>query len=127
MPAIDNIVVADATPTNHTLAPITASMAASEWMEDAAVTYDGNARLKMSMSPPTSQRPTTRNKLDFYVPLEREVDGVTVVTDVIIFNLNHVVAKTVSNEEAAKAYALFKNLVANSTVESYLSARKPAY
>jgi hypothetical protein len=102
-------------------------MTASEWMEDAAATYDGNARVKMAMSPPTSQRPTTRNKLDLYVPLEREVDGVTVVTDVIIFNLNHVIAKTVTNAEAAKAYAMFKNLVAHSTVESYLSARKPAY
>jgi hypothetical protein len=127
MPAIANIVVADATPTDHTLVPITASMALSEWMEDAADTYEGNARVRASMSPPTSQRPTTRNKVDLFVPLEREVDGVTVVTDVIIFNLSHVIAKTCTSDEAAKAYAMFKNLVAHSTVESYLSARKPAY
>lgn len=127
MPAITNIVVADATPTNHTLIPMSASMANSQWMEKSAATFEGNTRVVAKMNPPTSQRPTTRNIITLNVPLERDVDGVTVVGDVIIFEVNQVIAKTVSDAEALRAYAIFKNLIAHATIQSYLAAREPVY
>jgi hypothetical protein len=127
MPAIANIVVADATPTDHTLVPLSAFMANSQWSERSAAIFEGNARVMLGMSPPTSQRPTTRNVLKLYVPVEQEVDGVTVVTDTILFTLDHVLSKTVSDADALKAYTMFKNLVAHATVQSYMASREPAY
>jgi hypothetical protein len=127
MPAIANIVVADATPTNHTLVPLAASMQSSMWAETTATNYEGNVRLNLGMSPPSSQRPTTRNTLSFHVPMERTVDGVIVVEDVVLFTVSQVVAKTCSAAEALKAYTLFKNLVAHTTVQSYFAGREPVY
>lgn len=127
MPAIANIVVADATPENHTLIPQTASMANSTWIEASAATYEGNARVTAAMSPPVAQRPTTRSSFKCSFPIEREVDGITAVGDVIIFNVEQVIAKTVSQAEADQVYAMFKNLMASSIVESYFADRLPAY
>lgn len=127
MPAIANIVVADATPANHTLIPLSASMASSQWMEKSAATYEGNTRLTLGMSPPTAQRPTTRNSVKFYVPIERTVDDAVVVADTIIFTLDQVVAKTVSDAEALKAFTMFKNLIGHTIVQSYLAGREPVY
>jgi hypothetical protein len=104
-----------------------ASVAKSQWMEKSGTIYEGNARLDLAMSLPSASRPTTRNTAVFYIPLERVVDGVTVVEDTIIFNVSQVIARTVTDAEALKAYTMFKNLMAHATVQSYLAGREPVY
>lgn len=123
MPNIANIVVADATPVNHTFLPQRAAMELSTWVTKEAVTHDGNPRLAIVMSPPASNRKTTRNKLTLTIPFEREVDGVTRVADTIIYTIDVVIPANCSDAEADKAYTMFKNLVAHATVESYCVAR----
>lgn len=127
MPAIDNIVVADATPTNHTFAPQQASIALSTWMEDSAATYEGNARVAMTMSPPSKARATTREKITLALPFEREVNGLVTVPDVMLFNLDVVVPSALSAAEALKGYTMFKNLMANATVQALIADRQPCW
>lgn len=127
MPAIANIIVADATPTNHTLVPQQAAMALSTWMAKEAATYEGNPRLAVTMSPPSKARPTTRVKLTFTVPFERTVDGVVVVPDAYIFIGEAVISSALSDAEALKAFTMSKNLMAHATVQSYLASREPVY
>lgn len=127
MPAIGVITVADATPTNHSFNPQTASLALSSWAEATATTYEGNGRVAVSMSNPTSTRKTSRVKLTFSLPIERLVDGVTMVTDTIIYSVEAVVPSNCSAAEALKGYTLFKNLVAHTVVQSYCADRVPVY
>lgn len=127
MPSTANIVIADATPANHTLTPQQAGMALSTWKADEAATYAGNPRLAVSMSPPSKARPTTREKLTFTVPFERTVEGIITVPDSIIYTVDVVVPSACSNAEALKAYAMFKNLMANTLVQSYFAGREPVF
>lgn len=127
MPAIANIVVADATPANHTFVPQQAAMALSTWMETAAATYEGNARIAVTMSPPSKARATTRERLTLAVPFERTVESVVTVPDTIIFTLDAVIPSACSAAEALKAYTMLKNLVAHSVVQAYIASREPVY
>jgi hypothetical protein len=123
MPAINNIVIADAAPANHTLAPQQAAMALSLWQAAEAATYGGNTRLAVTMSPPSKTRATTRIKGTLTVPHERTVEGVVSVPDTSIYTFEAVIPSAVSAAEAADGYALFKNLVAHATVQAYVADR----
>lgn len=127
MPATTNIVIADAVPTNHTLKPLSASLSLSTWAETSAATYEGNARLAIAMSNPTSTRKTTREKLTFTMPVERTVDSVVKVTDTITYILEAIIPAACSETEAIKAQTLFKNLLSNALVIAYLANREPVY
>lgn len=127
MPAITNIVVADATPTNHTYKPQSASLGLSTWAETSAATYAGNGRIAVAMSLPTATRRTTREKLTHTFPIERTTDGVVSVTDTITYILEAIIPATVSEAEATAAYTQFKNLMSNGQIMAYLAQREPVY
>lgn len=125
MPETANIVVADATPADHTLYPRQAGLGLSTWSSKEAATYDGELRLSVTMSLPSKNRATTRMRQTFTVPVEREVDGVVQVDDTITYITDVVIPKTCSDAEAAKAAALFRNLQDNSLIQSYFASREP--
>lgn len=127
MPAIANIVIADNVPANHTFKPLSASLPLSTWAETTATTYNGNSRLAVSMSNPSSSRKTTRIKAVLSLPIERTVDGIVVVDDTILYTVEAVIPATCSAVEALKAYALFKNLSASTVMQSFFADREPVY
>lgn len=127
MPATSNIVIADAVPTNHTLKPLSASLGLSTWAETSATTYEGNARLAIAMSNPTSTRKTTRLKMTFTMPVERTVDSVVRVADTITYILEAIIPATCSETEAIKAQTMWKNLQSNALVIAYQAQREPVY
>lgn len=127
MPAIANIVVADATPTNHTFKPQSASMALSTWAETSATTFEGNGRIAIAMSPPSSTRKTSRIKLTLHLPVERTVDGVVKVTDTCLYTLEGVIPATCSASEAEQSFTILQNLVASTLAEAYFASREPAW
>lgn len=127
MPATTNIVVADATPTDHTYKPQSASLGLSTWAETSAATYAGNGRIAIVMSLPSATRRTTREKLTLSLPIERTVDGVVVVSDTITYILEAIIPAAVSDAEATSAYTQFKNLMSNALVLAYLAHREPVY
>lgn len=127
MPATTNIVVADATPTDHTYKPQSASLGLSTWAETSAATYAGNGRIAIAMSLPSAARRTTREKLTLTLPIERTVEGVVGVSDTITYILEAIIPATVSDAEATSAYTQFKNLMSNALVSAYLAHREPVY
>lgn len=127
MPSTANIVVADATPTNHTFKPLSASLALSTWAEFDATIYEGNARLSIALSNPTATRKTSRLKQVLSYPFERTVDGIVTVPDTILYTVEAVLPSACSAAEALEAYTVFKNLWANTLVQSYFASREPVY
>lgn len=127
MPAISNIVAANAVPTNHTFKPQSASLALSTWSENDGTIFEGNARLAVSMSNPTATRKTTRIKVVLSYPLERTVSGIVVVPDTILYTLEAVIPSACSAAEALDAYTTEKNVLANTLIQSYLADREPVY
>lgn len=127
MPAISNIVVADATPANHTFLPQQAALALSTWAAREAATFEGNPRLAVSMSNPSKVRPTSRIKINFTLPFERTVDGLISVPDTIIYTVEAVVPAACSDAEALKGFTMLKNLVAHTVIQSYLASREPTW
>lgn len=127
MPATANIVVANAIPTNHTFKPLSAALALSTWSETDGSIYEGNARLAISLSNPTSTRKTSRIKMVLSYPFERTVSGIVTVPDTILYTLEAVIPSSCSGSEALDAYTVAKNLMANPLVQSYLANREPVY
>lgn len=127
MPAIANIVVADATPTNHTLRPLSASLALSTWAENDGAIYEGNARLAISLSNPTAARKTTRIKAVLSYPFERTVAGVITVPDTILYTIEAVLPSGCSPTETLDGYTVARNVLANALVQSYFASREPVY
>lgn len=127
MPAIANIVVADATPVNHTFEPQSASLALSTWAEETATTFEGNGRIAVAMSNPTSTRKTSRIKINYAQPIERDVDGVVKVTDTILYTFEAVLPSSCSMDEAELAYTVACNILGSTQIASYLVNRKPVY
>lgn len=127
MPSIANIVVADATPANHTFIPLSAAMALSTWAAREAATFEGNPRFAAVMSPPSSARKTSRVKTILTVPFERTDGSIVTVPDTIIFTVEAVIPSSCSDAEALKVFTMQKNLFANSIVQAYFAGREPAY
>lgn len=127
MPAIGNIVVADNTPANHTLEPISASVALSSWAQTDASVFDGNKRLAVSMSLPNAARKTFRTKHVLTVPVIEVVDGVDKVVDTMIFTIESVVPQTVSAANALHGYKMLDSYVGGATCQAYIAGRSPVY
>lgn len=127
MPAIGNIVVADATPTNHTFEPMTASMALSTWRASDNTTQDGKSRLTMAMSAASSARRTEKDTISLVVPIEGTVDGVVQVVRTLYSDTKFTIPVDATDADRAKFYALHKNLMAHATVQSYVQDGKCVY
>jgi len=127
MPAISNLVIADATPTNKTLYPLSASIASSRFMERAANLAAGNKSTELKLSLATTQRPTDRVTLLYGHPYELQVDGVWAVQNVGRMSCEFVIPADWTSTERGHFYALCKNLVAHATVQAYVKDRDPAY
>lgn len=127
MPATGNIVVADATPTNHTFEPLTASLASSTWRASDNSTADGKSRLAMLMSPPSTARRTEKDTISLVVPIEGTVDGVVQVVRILFSDTKFTIPSDATDADRAKLYAMHKNLMAHATVQSYVQDGKPVY
>lgn len=127
MPAISNIVIANAVPVNLTLNPLSASLALSTWQQKDAAIFDGNARLAMALSMPSSSRKTARAKVTLTIPVIRTYDDVPRVDDSMIFTMEGVVPSSISAEEALNGYTYGKNLFAHAVVQALFANREPSW
>lgn len=127
MPAIGDVVVADATPTNHTFEPLAASMALSTWKASDNTTQDGKSRLGISLSPASSARRTEKCTISLVIPVEGSVDGVTQVVRTFYADIKTTTPVDATDADRAKFYAMLKNLAAHATVQSYIRDGKPVY
>lgn len=127
MPAIASLVVADATPSNKTLYPLSAAMASSKFIERAANLAAGNRTAELKMSLASSTRATDRITVLYARPFEQQVDGVWVVQDIGRMSAEIVVPVNWSTTERGHFYAECKNLLALATVQAYVKDRDPCY
>lgn len=127
MPAISSLVIADATPANKTLYPLSASIASSRYMERAANLAAGNKSAELKMSLATTARPTDRITALYAHPFEAQVDGVWVVQNVGRMAVEFVIPADWTTTERGHFFALCKNYVAHATVQAYVRDRDPNY
>lgn len=127
MPAIANVVIADATPANKTLYPISASVASSKFMERAANVAAGNRILELKMSLATAQRLTDRATVLYARPYEVQTAGVWGVASTARFAGEFVIPTDMPATERGHFWAEVKNLVALAMIQSYVKDRDPCY
>lgn len=127
MPAIANVVVADATPTNHTLYPLSAAIASSRFNERAAHTVAGNRALEIKLALANATRPTDRVTVLYSAPYEVLQDGAYVVNDIMRFSGEFVLATTIPSDIREDFVTEVKNLMAHALVMSYARDRDPCY
>lgn len=127
MPAISNVVVADATPTNHTLYPLSASIASSRFNERAANTVAGNRSLEIKLALANATRPTDRVTVLYAAPYEVLLDGAYVVNDIMRFSGEFVLATSIPSGIREDFATEVKNLMAHALLMSYVRDRDPCY
>jgi anion-transporting ArsA/GET3 family ATPase len=126
MSAIANVVVADATPTNHTLYPLSASIASSKYADQAANIMSGNRTLELKLSLASKTRATDRVTVLFASPKEQEVDGVWGVASIGRATLEYVIPEDWTSTERNHFATEVASLAANAVVKA-LTKRDPPY
>lgn len=127
MPAIVSLVVADATPANKTLYPISASVASSKFLERAANTAAGNRSAELKLSLASSQRVTDRVTVLYARPYEVSSGGIWMVDSIARMSCEFVVPVSWPVTERGHFYAEAKDLVAQAMIEAYVKDRDPNY
>jgi hypothetical protein len=126
MSAIANLVVADATPANKTLYPLSASIASCLYNERAANSVAGNRTADVRLSLASSRRKTDRITVVYASPKEAQVDGVWVVDSIARANVQYVIpvdwTETERNHFAAEVASLAGTAAVKNTVK-----RDPGY
>jgi hypothetical protein len=126
MAAISNLVVADATPTNHTLYPLSASIASSKYAEQAANIMSGNRTLELKLSLASKTRATDRATVLYAAPKEQEVDGVWGVASTGRFTGEYVIPENWTSAERNHFATEAASIVANAVIKA-LTKRDPPY
>lgn len=127
MSAIANFVVADATPTNHTLYPLTASLASSKWIGREATTLPGNRTLEVKASLSSKTRKTDRITVLYARPYEAVVDGVTLVSSIQRFAGEFVLAEEFPNADRNHFAFEVASVIANAVVKAIVKDRDVPY
>lgn len=127
MPTVTNIVLADSVPANHTFQPVSVTTAASVLIDRATNIAEGNPTLILGFNMANTKRKTDRVDVRLNFPIERQVDGVWVVTDTARFIGQWIVPVSMTQTERDNFEALADNLVSHSVVEGYIADRNPFY
>lgn len=127
MPDTANIVLTDDNAIDHTLVPMSASLAKATWIGNDAITYAGNRTVEMSLSNPTKSRQTSRVVINFASPMETTVDGLTSVNDTFRLSISGVIPAAATDAEALSFYTEALDLFGDTLVASYLASRRPVY
>jgi hypothetical protein len=126
MSAIANLVVADATPANKTLYPLSASIASSLYAERAANTVAGNRTADVGLSLASAKRLTDRVTAKYNVPKEVLTDGAYVVTGTARATIEYVIPVDWSETERNHFATEVANFAASAAVKNTVK-RDPAY
>lgn len=129
MPAIANIVLADATPANHTFVPVSCTPDQAVWLDRDGTTAAGSKELVASYSRANSSRKTDRIKIRLNVPYEATSTdtGLTYVAYTARLSSDVVLPDEMSATERGHFAALVANAFANAVLKGYISNLDPAY
>lgn len=127
MPAIASVVLADATPANHTLYPMSASIASSRFMARDGNTAAGNRALEIKLALASKTRATDRVTILYAAPYEVLQDGAYVVDDILRFSGEFVIAQSVPVAFRNHFVTEVKNLMAHALITSYVKDRDPCF
>lgn len=129
MPAISNIVLADATPANHTFVPVSSTPDQAVWLDRDGTTAAGSKELVAVYSRANGARKTDRVKIRLNVPYEATSTdtGKTYVAYTARFSCDVVLPDEMSATERGHVAALIKNALADTVLNGYISDLDPAY
>lgn len=124
MAAISNYVVADATPTNQTLYPLTASLPSSRWTARSAATVAGNRTLEIKCSLATARRATDRFTVLYARPAEvTDTNGAVSVSGIQRFAGEFVIPVNSLNADRNHFAHEVASVVANAVLKAIIKDR----
>lgn len=127
MPDVSSVVVADATPTNHTMYPLVKGLASSKFIGREGTIPRSDRSLELKLSLASASRATDRVTVLYSSPVTVEVDGVDTVSDIQRFSCEFVLAETVGSETREDFVAEVASLISSALMLAYVKDRDPAY
>jgi len=127
MPAFANIVLADATPANHTFAPVRVEGGVAYHEDRDSTTSAGYKTLTLEMSRATSNRPTNRIRVRLNIPYEYTADGVVLIRSTARHIGDTVLPDDMSTTERGHFAAILESAYAHSVVSGYIASLDPEY
>lgn len=125
MPDVSSIIVADATPTNHTFYPMEKTMARSLFRNREAVTAFGQMELILGLSLANAKRLTNRVNVSLNHPFEITVDGNVIVRDIARYSGQYILPSTMLAADRARFSAMVKNTSAHAVILALLNDLDP--
>jgi hypothetical protein len=128
MPVPSTITIADATPTNHDFVPVTKN-AAGTWLllNHEAVTAAGAPRLDLGFSLANRNHAPDTVHVKFVHPFEAEVDGVTVVQSISLFDGSFVIPADLTTAQRERFGKMAANVVLHAIIQGMVKSRDPMY
>lgn len=130
MPAIGNIVLADATsptPVNHTFAPSSTDGARAKFANRSATTPRGFETLVIEVVPPNGSQGAHRVRASMGDPTEVTSNGVTVVDHINSCELTLNFSQSSTEQERKDLVKMLANLLNDSTFVNVASKIEPIY
>lgn len=121
MPAAATIVLADATPANHSYEPIEGDSSNFLFLERTLSTTSAGAEaLRLTFSRATSGRSTNRVGVRLDIPYEHTVDGVTLVHSTARYQGSFTLPETMTASDREHFMTLVANAYANAVIRGYV-------
>lgn len=122
MSTIANIVVADATPTNHTFYPIRSGMD-SQWITHEGANALVQSKLQATASLASATRATDKFKLNFALPFPKTVDGVVTVRSTPRAILDVILPDDMTAAERLMFWTMYRNACAATLIAALITDR----
>jgi len=127
MPTAAAIVLADATPSNHTFSPLKVTVESSLLVSREGTTSAGNPTLIIGLSQAHVNRATNKVSVRLNQPIEQTVDGVVSVRSTPRFEGVFTLPDDMTEAERTDFAALVESAVSDSVVQGYVTALDPMY
>lgn len=127
MPAATTIVLADATPANHTFSPLSTDGGVALLEDRDSTTSAGFKTLLLTLKKANGARSTNRVNIRLNVPYEQTIDGAVSIRSVARLSADVVIPDDMTGTERDHFAALVKNAFANAIVTGYIADLDPLY
>lgn len=127
MPAAANIVLADATPANHTFAPVSVSDGVAVHEDRDSTTSAGWKTLYLKLKRAVSGRATNRVEVRLNVPYEQTIEGVVSIRSTARHVGETILPDDMTASERNHFATLLANAYANAVIKGYAKDLDPEF
>jgi hypothetical protein len=127
MPLASTVVIADATPTNHTFSPVQVSTQKALLLDKSTSIPASNKTMVLKFNLANANRATDRIRQELHAPIEQTIDFIVSVRSTPRFLADWVMPADMDDAERENFVAMVVSFIGHAITEAYARSRDPMY